>query len=95
MHRIFAEKADPKTLCACGAIKNYSMERCYACKDMWSLIVQRIPPQGLKGDTAERYEPKPLRVYATPGPAHRPRKYLDCDEPTNWQENAIRALEDD
>lgn len=94
MHRVFAETADPKTLCACGALKNCSMERCYACKDMWALIVRRIPAQGLKGDAAKRYEPEPLRVYATPGPIHRPRKYLDWDEPTSGQENAIRALED-
>lgn len=83
---------DRKKICACGTPKNKTMAMCYECKDAWTLVKKRFQKTALHNDAAKRYEPQPLRIYTIPGPLFKAKKFVE--DVSNWQENAVRALED-
>lgn len=93
LHKGLAETVtDPCLLCACGALKPRAATMCFECKDMLSVIAQKIPPQTVLGDAAQRYEMPPLSVYDECGHDRHARKHIDDADPA--QENGLRALED-
>lgn len=87
-----ANANDRHVICACGGNKQRAMDMCYACKDMWLLIKQRISDTHTFTDKELAREPRLVTIYQAAGKLVTERKRIE--DINGWQENAIRALEE-